>query len=121
FGPRGGIFGCKFVHNLIVGVAREALHQMQLLPGPFESASGSEIGRVDHERIALPMAVRVSLPLTDVLRDVRATVCGNDACGMVNLVKEGHVSRALHNLEQVTLAGRGKHGDHLLSHEDATL
>src|SRR6266700_3395656 len=95
FGPRGGIFGGELVSDRIVGGAREAFHQVQFLPGSSESASSSEIGGVDHQRTALPMANRVSLPLADVLRDMRAPVGGDDASGVVNLVEQGYVSRPL--------------------------
>src|SRR4029077_12825453 len=104
-GPRRGIFGSELVRDLIVGIAREALHQVQFLPRSSESASSSEIGRIDHQRIALPMADRVSLPLAHVLRDMRAPVGGNDASGVVNLVEQGYVSWPLHNLEKITLTG----------------
>src|SRR5205807_2713487 len=121
FGPGGGIFGGELVRDRIVGTAREAFHQMQLLAGSSEGASSSEIGRVNHQRIAVPMANRVSLPLADSLRDMRAPVGGDDARGVIDLVKKSHVSRPLHNLEKVTLAGCGKHRDHLLAHQNTTL
>src|SRR5579864_8885578 len=85
FGPGRRIFGSELVNHRIVGGSREAFHQMQLLAGSSESASISEIGRVDNKRIALPMANRVSLPLVDVLRDMRTPVGGDDASGVVNL------------------------------------
>src|SRR5207253_208187 len=114
-GPGGGIFGGELVRDRIVCTAREAFHQMQLLAGSSEGASSSEIGRVNHQRIAVPMANRVSLPLADSLRDMRAPVGGDDARGVIDLVKKSHVSRPLHNLEKVTLRSEAFHQMQLLA------
>ena len=57
----------------------------------------------------------------DVLRDVRAAVGGDDARGVVRLVKQGHISAPLHNLQKVAFIGAGNHRNSLLVHQDAAL
>src|ERR1700680_672517 len=83
FVPRGGILDRKLVHDLVIGGAREAFDQMQLFAGTSESGHIREIGGVDHQRVALPMAHRVSLPLADILREMGPSVGGDDAGGGV--------------------------------------
>src|SRR5262245_29084304 len=60
-----------------------------------------EIRGVDDERVSFPAADRVAEPLTDVA--VRTTIDGDDPSIAVLLVKDRHVSRALHDLIESTV------------------
>src|SRR5439155_7210276 len=94
---------------------------MQLFAGSSEIGAIREIRGVDDQRITLPMSYRVPLPQPDVLRNVRTAVGGDDAGGVVRLVKQRHVSRPLHNLQQVAFIGSGQHRNSSPVPYDATL
>src|SRR5438309_11526185 len=86
-GPRRWIFDCELVSHHVVGSAREAFDEMQLFAGSSKRGAIREIRGVDHQRITLPMSYRVPLPQADILRNVRTAVGGDDARGVVDLVK----------------------------------
>src|SRR5207302_3878088 len=77
FGPHSRIFHGELVEDRVFVGAREPLDHMQILSSP-ERAQISEIGRVDHQRIGLPMTDRVAIPLADAFGYMRAAVRGND-------------------------------------------
>src|SRR6516162_11727292 len=52
---------------------------------------------------------------------MRPTIGGNDARGMVYLVKQDYITRPLNNLQLVVVIDGGKHRDSLLSHRDTAL
>ncbi len=70
---------------------------MQVL-GPPERAQVGEIGGVDHQRISLPMADRVAIPLADGVGYVRTAVSGDHPNVVDLFCFNGYVSSALHNL-----------------------
>src|SRR5437899_3994306 len=121
FGPRCGIFDRELVNHRVVGSTREAFDEMQLFAGSSKWGAIREIRGVDHQRITLPMSYRVPLPQADILWNMRTAVGGDDARGVVDLVKQAHVSLPLDNLQQVAFVSAGPHGELFLAHQDATL
>src|SRR6516165_11357032 len=73
-GPHGRILdgGDVFEHGR--ALARPPLDEMQVLARAAVVGLGAEIGHVDHERVALPVAARVAEPLPDAGRQMRASV-----------------------------------------------
>src|SRR6266568_1685935 len=67
-GPHGRVVDQDRVRKGLWPGARPALDQVQVLPRPERVGLGTEVGHVDYERIAFPMAARVAEPLTDVGR-----------------------------------------------------
>src|SRR5580658_488409 len=65
-----------------------------------------EVRSLDDQRVALPMAARVSEVAPDALSDMRPLVQGNDACLVDLLVENRHESGRLHNLRSVVIARR---------------
>ena len=65
-----------------------------------------EVRRLDDQRVAVPAAPRISRPRADARVEVRSSVDGNDPRLMDHLVDNRHVSRRLHNLVGVVVAGR---------------
>src|SRR5215475_7437886 len=47
---------------------------MEVLARALKIGFGAEIGDVDHQRIAFPMAARIAVPLADIGRQVRRPV-----------------------------------------------
>src|SRR5579883_1963926 len=92
--------------------------QRWALRNPLDAASGGAgrdpafaivIGRVHDQRVAFPMTARISFPLPDGGGDVRPAVQRNDAGVVDHLGENDDVSRHLHNLISIVVAGR-KHG-----------
>src|ERR1700686_1607113 len=75
--PHGRIISCHGVFERRRSGPCPTLHQMQVLPRPLEIGLGTEVRHVDHERIALPVAARVAIPLADIGRQMEAPVPGN--------------------------------------------
>src|SRR5437660_2321539 len=71
-----------------------------------------EIRGVNHQRIALPMADRVTVPLADAFGYMRTAVRGDDANVMDLFCFNGYVSRPLHDL-QIAVVSRGKQGHYI--------
>src|SRR5262249_814117 len=46
--PGSGVFYCEPIRDRVIGGAREALHQVQVLTGPAEGGQVGEICGVDH-------------------------------------------------------------------------
>src|SRR6266446_1535620 len=72
--PHGLIFDRDLVLEGFWPGAGPALYQVQVFPRPLEIGFRTEVGHVDHKRVALPMAARVAEPLTDAGRQVGASV-----------------------------------------------
>src|SRR5258708_12081740 len=75
-------------------------HQVQVLPRTLVIGLGTEVRHVDHERIALPAAARVAIPLADVGRQVRAPVHHNaslPSLALTHVVGNRHAPRPLHD------------------------
>src|SRR5207253_7659761 len=78
--------------------AREAFDQMQILVRSPEMSLISEIGRVDDQRISLPMAARIPHPLSNARRQMRTPVEGDDANVVNHLDQNRDVFGRLHDL-----------------------
>src|ERR1700730_6283816 len=84
-----GIVYREFVEDGVLVNAREALDQAQLIVGAPEGCSSHasanvtrqvrEVGSLDTQGVAFPVAPRISHPLPDAWREVRPPVGGNDA------------------------------------------
>src|SRR5207244_2172119 len=120
-GPRRGIINRECIRQCVVRCAREAFDEMQLFAGSSEIGAIREIRGIDHQRITFPMSYRIPLPQPDVLRNVGTAVGGDDAGGVVRLVKQRYVSRPLHNLQQVAFIGSWSHRTSSAVPYDATL
>src|SRR5258708_37457662 len=77
-GPWPRPYGRIFDRDIIFERARRgtppAFNQVQVLACALKIGLRAEVRHVDHKRIALPMAARVAVPLTDVGRQMRACV-----------------------------------------------
>src|SRR6266566_4314178 len=90
-GPCFRILDRKFVSERIRARAGEALRDAERFRiGALENHAvvRAEIRRLDHERIALPMAARVAQPLMQVLTDMRAPVHRNDSGAVDHLRRD---------------------------------
>src|SRR5262249_23068073 len=77
-----------------------ALDEMKVLAGALEFGLGAEIGDVDDQRVAFPVATRVAPPQTDGLREMRAPIDGDRAVPALSLprvVKDRDRVWRLHN------------------------
>src|SRR5215475_2200832 len=72
--PHGRILSGHDVFERRRGGPCPTLHQVQILPRTLVIGLGTEVRHVDNERIALPAAARVAVPLAYVRRQVRAPV-----------------------------------------------
>src|SRR5262249_49512275 len=98
--PHGRIFDQDLVGKGLWPGARPALDQVQVLARPEHVGLGTEVGYVDHERIAFPMAARVAKPLTDVGWQVRTSVHDDvalPALALVHVVEDRDAARRLHD------------------------
>src|SRR5262249_18696386 len=109
--PGGGIFDRECVDQSIVRGARETFDEMQFFAGSSKWRAIREIRGVDHQRITLPMSYRVPSQEADVLRNMRTAIGGDNARQVIRLMKQTHVSRPLHNLQEVAFVGTGQHRD----------
>jgi hypothetical protein len=72
--PHGRVFDRDNVFERSWSGACPAFDHMQILARPVIIGLRAEVCHVDDERIALPMAARVAIPLADVERQMRASV-----------------------------------------------
>src|SRR5258708_16019203 len=72
--PHCRIFDSDDVFQRARGGPRPALDKMQVLARAPIIGLRTEVRHVDHERIALPVAARVAIPLADAGRQMRAAV-----------------------------------------------
>ncbi|HIE93004.1 MAG TPA: hypothetical protein EYQ83_09120 [Acidobacteria bacterium] len=66
----------------------------------------AEVGRLDHQRIAVPSSPRVAQPEADVVIDVRAVVERDDPDLVDHLLQNRHVAGRLQDQEVVVVAAR---------------
>src|SRR5207245_7678858 len=85
FRPRGRVFYCDDVLDRVCTGARPAFDQMPVFTRPHEVRLGTEIGDIDHQRLALPSAPRIAKALADVARKMRAAVYGQHAMHYLSL------------------------------------
>src|SRR5271170_5432581 len=72
--PHGRIFDRDLVGEGLRPSARPSLDEMQVLARSEDIGFRTEVGHVDDEGIALPMAARVAEPLADAGGQMRAAV-----------------------------------------------
>src|SRR5262249_50883784 len=99
-GPNGRIFDRDLVGEGHRPRARPALHEMQVLARALVVGFRTEVGYVDHQRVALPMATRVAVPLADVRRQVGAAVHDDVALpplSLAHVVEHRDPARRLHD------------------------
>src|SRR5712691_12486912 len=98
--PHGRIFDRDLVGEGHWSRARPSLNEMQVLARPKGIGFRTEIGHVDHQRVALPMAARIAVPLTDVGRQVGAAVHNDVALPplpLAHIVEDRDAARRLHD------------------------
>src|SRR5258708_31850444 len=98
FVPGRGIVNGEWIQNGFLAGTRETLHHVQFLARTPERTTWSEVGGVHHQRVALPMAPRVSSPLPDVRGQVWTPVQRDNANRVVHLVRDRKGALCLHNL-----------------------
>src|SRR5882757_8301288 len=84
------------------------LDQMQVLAGALVVGLRTEVRHIDHERVALPVAARVAVPLADAARQVRTSVHDDvalPALTLAHIVEYRDAARRLHDPAEA--AGRG--------------
>src|SRR2546423_3753085 len=98
--PNGRIFNRDLVREGRWPSARPALNQVQVLARSKDIGFRTEVGHVDHERVALPMAARVPEPLADVGRQMGASVHDDVALpplSLTHVVEDRDAARGLHD------------------------
>src|SRR5947208_8199596 len=98
--PHGRIFDRDLVGEGLWPCARPALNQVQVLARSKDIGFRTEVGHVDHKRVALPMAARVAEPLTDVGRQMGASVHDDVALPslpLTHVVEDRDAARGLHD------------------------
>src|SRR5216684_1545172 len=76
------------------------LDQMQVLAGALVIGLRTEVRHIDHERVALPVAARVAIPLADAARQVRTSVHDDvalPALTLAHVVENRDAARCLHD------------------------
>ena len=87
--------------------APPAFDQMQVLARALKIGLRTEVRHVDYERITLPMATRVAVPLADAGRQVRASIHDDVALpslALPDVVEDRDAARSLHDAPET--AGR---------------
>src|SRR5579863_489540 len=112
---RFGIFNSGLVIDRVRRGARIALDHVERLavrmPRRVEPRLGPEIGHVDHQRVALPVADRIAQPQVDAIQMV-ARSSSNDALVVHVLVHEHDVSGPLQNLKWKRHVRDPRHAGH---------
>src|SRR5262249_28730550 len=98
----------------------EMFGQPHIFARATESSPVREVRRLDDERIAFPMASRVSFQLANLLRKMRLAFEWNDADVVNHLNKNRHVSGTLNNWNIVVVRS-GKHWRPCRGPNNATL
>src|SRR5260221_8222783 len=98
--PRSRVFDGDLVFEGVRAGPRPALDQVQVLAGALKISLWTEVRHVDHERIAFPMAARVTIPLADVGRQVGTPVHEDvplPASPLTHVVEHRDAPRGLHD------------------------
>src|SRR5262245_29446111 len=84
----------------------ETFSQAHIFACATKSSSVCEVRRLDDERVAFPMASRVSFQLANLLRKMRPVFEWNDADVVNHLNQNRHVSGTLNNSNIVVVRSR---------------
>src|SRR5580700_4146302 len=98
--PHRGIFNRHLVFEGVRPSTCPALAEMQIFARALEIGLGTEVRHVDHERIALPMAARVAVPLADAGRQMRASIHDDVALpplALTHVIEDRDTARRLHD------------------------
>src|SRR5207244_10236327 len=79
FHPRARVFYCDGVLERVWTGARPAFNQMPVLAGSHKVGLGTEIGDIDHQRVAFPASARIAKALPDMPWKMRAGVDRDNA------------------------------------------
>ena len=90
---------------LVIGNASEAFRDHGVFGSSPKTLVGPEMGRFDHQRVALPTTDGISHPFSDVLRRMR-TVDANDARVVHHLDVKNYVPGRLDDLVGAVIHGR---------------
>ena len=74
--PRRRVVDRNLVIDPVRADTREPFNQVQVFGGSQEAALGGKIGGVDDQRLPLPAAPRIAVPLTNARRKMRTPVQG---------------------------------------------
>src|SRR5438093_5928053 len=82
---------------------------MPVFARPHEVGLRTEIGDIDHQRLALPSAPRIAKALADVARKMRAAVDGNNALpslALSHIIENRHRCWRLNDTTEATEIGQ---------------
>ena len=97
-------------HHIFEGLRTRpgiALDHMEVLARALKIRLRAEIGDVDHQGVALPMAAGVPVPLADAPRQMRAAVHDDvalAALALAHVVEHRHSARRLHDAAEAVAA-----------------
>ncbi len=94
------------VVDRVRGDAGQSLDQAQAVRRPPEVGLAREVRRLDDQRVALPMATRVAVPLPDMVREWWASVQRDDSRGVDHLHQNYGVVRCLEDLKIIVVEPR---------------
>src|SRR5262245_22756939 len=98
--PHGRILDCDLVGQRPWAGAGPALDQVKVLARSKDLGLRTEVGHVDHERVALPTAAGVTKPLADAGRQMGAPVHDDialPALPLADVVEDRDAARGLHD------------------------
>src|SRR5690348_17658824 len=98
--PHGGIFDGHFVFEGLWPGAGPALDEVHVFARAEEIGFRTEVGHVDHQRVALPVASRIAEPLADIGRQVRAAAHSDvalPALALIQVVEHGDAAGRLND------------------------
>src|SRR5205085_10517684 len=98
--PYRRVFAPDFVCERLRLGTGPALGHVQGLPRALKIGFRTKVRDVDHERIALPTAARVAVPLADVGRQMRTSVHDDVALpslALTHVVEDRYAARCLHD------------------------
>src|SRR5215471_12404021 len=99
-GPHGRIFDRHLIFDRGWSGPRPALDQVQVLARAFKIGLRAEVCHVDDEGVALSVAARIAIPLTDIGGQVRAAVHDNVALpplALADVVEDRDAAGRLHD------------------------
>src|SRR5262249_17910616 len=108
--PHRRIFDRDLVGEGLWSRARPSLDEMQVLARPEGIGLRTEVGHVDHQRVALPVAAGVAIPLPDAGRQMRAAVHDDvalPALALPDVVEHRDAALRLHDAAE-TAGGAAK-------------